>query len=412
MRFSFATASLAVSVALLVGCSASQGTSSLPGSSGVSQSSSVGSHAFHPYQHPNGKLSPTQLLKDEIAGKLPRPVTLKNLKWQLKQIQGQARPRYHLSPAGASVAAWASVTDYGYLIGQNKKLKKTIAAVDVESNGCYYPITVKVDHMGNVWTACEYNSSFEVGQAQEYTAGGTLSNSYAMGCPVTSCSYYLFGASFDQGENSTNVVVGAEYIEWDGEYGSGDGTGYQVYPLNSPSATPTFNDVYENGNGGVDIDEVGYLDVDNSGNVYFTFEGCDSAYPYTCGYGLAESTTSTTNGSYTVLLAPGSIGFWGGVYVAGGGSTLDVIDQDTRMVTPYALPWTGSAGAALGPTKTNALGVGDPVAGGWNSTDSTMAIGDAYGWLDSITSGNKVKTAATINCSDGCEGAAFTPSDK
>ena len=42
-----------------------------------------------------------------------------------------------------------------------------------------------------------------------------------------------------------------------------------------------------------------------------------------------------------------------------------------------------------------------------------MIIGDAYGWLDGITvKSNTAKVIATADCSSGCQGAAFTPSDK
>ena len=60
MRFSLATASLAVSVALLAGCSASQGTQSLP-------SSSLGAQSLGAIGHPDMRnfhhITPMQLLK-------------------------------------------------------------------------------------------------------------------------------------------------------------------------------------------------------------------------------------------------------------------------------------------------------------------------------------------------------------
>jgi hypothetical protein len=42
-----------------------------------------------------------------------------------------------------------------------------------------------------------------------------------------------------------------------------------------------------------------------------------------------------------------------------------------------------------------------------------MIVGDAYGWLDGIAAkSNTGKIHATADCSGGCDGAAYTPSDK
>jgi hypothetical protein len=147
------------------------------------------------------------------------------------------------------------------------------------------------------------------------------------------------------------------------------------------------------------------MDVDNSDNIWFDYYSCVSV----CGYALGEVQNATTSPVWVTNIA--SLGFAGGVYVGNGGSTLSVIDQDARTISRYSLPGLGAL-SALGPTKMNLLGQGDPVAGGYNSTDTSIAIGDAYGWLDYGTvSSNLWKT--TKNTSLGLpEGAAFTPSDK
>ena len=71
----------------------------------------------------------------------------------------------------------------------------------------HYPITVKVDHAGNVWTACEYDAAFTGGSAQEYSSGGTLTSTYAEGpptCPPSAtCSFSSYG--FDEASNATDV---------------------------------------------------------------------------------------------------------------------------------------------------------------------------------------------------------------
>ncbi len=108
MRVSPATVSLAISVALLAGCSSSpQGASSLPGSPGVNQqpAGSFGHDA-------SGHMTLMKLLKLQAKGKLPGPVPQKVLKWQYRQIKAHARPAYHISPDWKCVAAWASVTGF------------------------------------------------------------------------------------------------------------------------------------------------------------------------------------------------------------------------------------------------------------------------------------------------------------
>jgi hypothetical protein len=163
-----------------------------------------------------------------------------------------------------------------------------------------------------------------------------------------------------------------------------------------------------------------YLDVDNSGNVYVSGDGCISSSD--CGV-VVDEYTPTSSGGYSVtnIVAPGYIGFAGGVYVSNGGTVLNLTDQIARTTTQYALPWTGTGGVPptplniIGPTFTNLIGEGDPVSGGFNKNDTDLAEGDAYGWLDTCKvpgSGSSTCSAhANINFSEP-EGAAYTPSDK
>ena len=134
------------------------------------------------------------------------------------------------------------------------------------------------------------------------------------------------------------------------------------------SAQPTVNPFNLSG---ITLNGSGYLDADASGDVYYTYNGCENASPNTCGYGLAEYANATSpSGAQTVLLPPGSIGTFGGVTISNHGKTLNVIDQIARTVTQYALPWTGVPLRTLGPTMTPPFGVGDPVTGGFNRDDS------------------------------------------
>jgi hypothetical protein len=45
------------------------------------------------------------------------------------------------------------------------------------------PRTVKVDHDGNILTACKYDGAGADGGAQEYAPDGTLEHDYALTCP-------------------------------------------------------------------------------------------------------------------------------------------------------------------------------------------------------------------------------------
>jgi hypothetical protein len=137
----------------------------------------------------------------------------------------------------------------------------------------------------------------------------------------------------------------------------------------------------------------------DSSNIYFTYDGYNETSDVS-GYGLAEVQNYATSPTFVDLIPIGTLGFWGGVNVGKNASFVSVIDQDARTVTQYSLPWTGSILATLGPTALNAYGEGDPVSAGWSKNDKNVVAGDGYGWLDSI------------NCSYGCYGAAYSPSDK
>ncbi|HXM07600.1 MAG TPA: hypothetical protein VN936_09045, partial [Candidatus Acidoferrum sp.] len=156
-------------------------------------------------------------------------------------------------------------------------------------------------------------------------------------------------------------------------------------------------------------EDAGYFDVDNS-NIYFTYEGFNE-YTSAFGYGLAEVQNYATSPNIVQLVPIGSIGFWGGVNVGKNGSFVSVIDQDARTLSVHSLPWS-SGSPTVYTFGTNAFGDGDPVSGGWNKNDKNYAAGDAYGWLDTLANLSNIKAVGSINCPDGCFGAAYSPSDK
>ena len=411
MRLSMATAiSVALAATLFAGCSTSpQGSSALPGSSSANQP--MGKSGPPHWQIPTRKISPLELLKLQVAGKVPGPGMRGALKRQLQRLEGKSRPQYHFRNDGGGAKAWSDDTDFGYLIGLSKKFK-SVSDINVESNGCFDPITVKVDHSHNIWTACEEGPVGDAGAAQEYSSTGTLMNSYNAGCPSNispSQCYEFFSESFDQFENSSNVFATLTYFENCGVSTCDEGYGFEYWPNGSPSSQPTLINV----NGlipGVDVFSIYYADIDSSGNIWFDYEGEDSSYPYSFGFGIAEVQNPTTSPTVVAIAPPGSLEFAGGVYTSNGSSRVWVTDQELRTTTE----WTGGvAGTVLGPTATDIEGLGDPVSGGFNSTDTKVGFGDAYGWADACTIATMIcKVHPSADMPDGSQGFAYQPSDK
>lgn len=416
MRLFPATASRALIVvlaALFAGCSStSPGTQALPG--GVSSQSVARAPGAFPQFLPKGPISSTELLKLQAQGKLAGPVPHKTLLQRIKMLQTHSRPHFSFRGKSGTVAAWISITDYGYLLGVNNRLRKVMTDIDTISNGCYDPITVKVDSSQNIWAACEDNDTFSAGAAQEYTSAGALSATYNQGCPgnVTGCEdWYSYG--FDSASSSSDVFSSLDFYEYEACNPScvfEDGAGFEYWPKGDPSASPTLVSL------GADcspICDVYYFDVDNSGNIWFDFYGFNSTTD-TYGYGLAEVSNPTSSQTLTIIQPAGAIEFPGGVYASSSGSVLNVTDQDTRETKQYDLPLSpsGSPFNTLGPTQANLFGNGDPVSGGFNQAESKMAFGDAYNWVDKGTVSTNTWKAETNIDFYAPEGAAYTPSDK
>ncbi len=416
MRF-FAAAKCAVSVSsivalLLTGCARSQGTQPLPlGSSGsgpaTANFSSLASELI------NGGISPSKLLKLQLEGRLPAPIPPRALRDAI-ELQGRARPQLAFH-AGAPVALWASNTNFNYVLGLSKG-NKTVTAIDTSANGCYTPIALKVDHAQHLWVGCELRSeSTTAGVVQEYGSGGNLMSQYIPACPspVSECQSFS-GFGYDSGIDPSGDVFASLNLysieTCNPSCVSNLGAGFEWWPKGNPSATPALISV------GASCDPVcgvGYMDIDGSGSLWFTFSGYNSNQTY--GFGLGEVTSPTTSPAFKIVEPIGTYGFFGGVYVSNGGTTLNVIDQNTRTISQYNLPLSPSGAPfhVLGPTRTTVFGVGDPVSGGFNQREAKMAIGDSGGWLDvGKVAPNKWSTKSNLNFYSGLGGAAYTPSDK
>jgi hypothetical protein len=99
--------------------------------------------------------------------------------------------------------------------------------------------------------------------------------------------------------------------------------------------------------------------------------------------------------------------------VSGKGTVLNVTDGGTRLTYQYHLPVTRNSTPfnTLGPTTMDKQGYGFPISGGFNKTESALALSDKYGWIDvGEVSANTWKRQPNGLCP--CGGAAFTPSDK
>jgi hypothetical protein len=379
-----------------------------------------GMQGMQPFMHQSAQgtalrtgMTPSQLLERQLEGSLQAPIPPAALRRAL-QRQGAVRPRLAFS-AGAAVALWASDTNFNYLLGQDATGRNAVTAIDVSKNSCYSPVALKVDHARNVWVGCELTSTSGTnGAVQEYSSAGVLKKRYVPGCPspLSQCSSFS-GYGFDSALDSHGNVFASLNL-YDIEIcnptcAENLSAGFEWWPKGDKSATPRLVSVGTNCS---PVCGVGYVDVDASGNLWFTFSGYDQS---TFGFGLGEIDSPTKNPKFTIVEPIGTYGFFGGVYVSNAGKTLNVIDQGSRTVSQYHLPLSpsGKPFNVLGPTRQNAFGIGDPVSGGFNQADTKMTVGDAGGWFDiGKVSSNSWSDVSSPNFYSGIEGAAYTPSDK
>ena len=348
----------------------------------------------------------------QLAGKLRAPIPPDALRYEMRQRGLRPKLAFH---SGAKVALWAANTNFNYLLGQDATGRKTLTAIDLSKHGCYSPIALKVDRAQNVWVGCELTSlSGTNGAIQEYSGAGALQKRYLPACPtpVSTCQSFS-GYGYDSGLDSHGNVFAALNL-YDIETCNPScndelSAGFEWWPKGKASARPRLISLGDNCS---PVCGVGFMDVDASGNLWFTFTGYNQS---TFGFGLGEVSNPTTKATFTIVEPVGTYQFFGGVYVSNAGKVLNVIDQKSRTISQYRLPLSpnGSPFNILGPTHLNAFGIGDPVSGGFNQADSKLAIGDTGGWLDvGKVSSNGWSQVANPNFYSGIEGAAYTPSDK
>jgi hypothetical protein len=421
MRISLATAGSAVlTAAMLSGCSnAPPSQQTLPAAASLAPAALAPTHAGKRphYLHPNARIGPIsamRLLELQAAGKLPAPAPAGTMRHVLAELR--AHPKrldlHHLPHDTSAVAIWAVNGDSSYLVGQKKGGKKTETAIDLQADNCVDPQSVHVDHSKNVWVGCEYDSDYSLGNVLEFSSSGTLQGSYTPSCPspVSSCSYW-YSYAYDAATDGTKVYAAIPFSEeqiCNPNCSYVYGSGFEYWPAGNASATPTYINVGEACSPVCDTD---YVDLDSSGNIWFSYYGCTSS----CGGGLAEVTNPTTNPKFVPILDPSTFQCPGGVYVSNGGKILNYVDACQRTISQYTMPVTSSSQPekTLGPTPMNVLGAGQPIGLGFNAHDKAIAAGDSAGWLDlGTTATNKWKAVPSINLGDYVPGAAYTPSDK
>jgi hypothetical protein len=314
----------------------------------------------------------------------------------------QARPKWHFSlkAPGNSVGLWASLINFSYLLGQDKRnLKKTIFAIDTKANGCIFPNSVKIDHARNIWTACENSTTGRQSAYQEYNSEGKVVATYATG-PATNCpGSGFYGHGYDGASNSSNVV----FLLYSVNCNTISGGGYEFWPAGFPSTVPTLY-IFPYGS---PVQTLDFGDLDSNGNLWFDYYGCLGGK---CGYGAAEETAPfSASRSMQSIIAPGTkLACPGGIYASKASTVINVIDCNSRDV--YQFDEKGSQIGTLGPVSL----LGYPYDGGFNQTDSAMAIADVE--LDALEVGkipaNTWKVERGVYMATGLGGAAYTPSDK
>ncbi len=409
MKRSYSLIGVLISAALLAACGGNNGLSSSTPTSVTPQTLPGAVNNIAPGSMftglGKGPISQVDLLKLQIAGKLPSVFSRAALRHALKVLSSHSRPHLRFRRT-ARVGLWVSTLEYSYVVGLTASGRRTVSAIDVGGNGCMDPYGIKVDHSENLWVACGFNSSMTTGLVQEYKPGS--STPYATyvdgGCNSPCTSYtatpqdvafdsdgHVFASNIDSNECIPSCTNNIWPVVW--------------WNADSPSSPPT----------GVEDPNIifsgGFLDVDADGNVYTTGYGCIGT---PCGY-LLDEISDPTGASPTVtnLIPPSFNANLEGVYVSNHGTVLNVTDGTSRTTSQYHLPWTGEAFKTLGPTLLNIEGSGQPVAGGFNYNDRMLALGDAFGWVDIGKVSTNVWSAHTdpdlgvLN-----SGAAYVPSDK
>lgn len=352
----------------------------------------------------NARTSRAEMLKLEIAGKIPTPIARRVLLRMLAAELSGRRPPLRFN-SKAKVGIWVIPACCGYVFGQNLTGGKTVTGIDAKANGCGGLSSLKVDHAENLWLACNYYGT-ENGGAQEYLPGSkTPSAIYQESVNCGSGCTYESGV-LDVAFDSNGHVFASNAFSQECKSSCVQG----VYPAfwwneSSPNSPGTAIADPNIANGD-------YLDVDFAGNLYLGGFGCLGS---NCGYLVDEISKPTSSPAITNLIAPGTLIYADALYISNHGKVLNLLDSNARTMAQYALPWipNQSPFAVLGPTPTNYYGQGYPLAGGFNPNSTRVVLADASGWLDiGSVPKNRWSLVTNENLFSGLLDAAYVPSDK
>jgi len=318
------------------------------------------------------------------------------------------------------VGLWVSVPSTNQLLGLSRSGRQTIATIDTSVNGCYSPTGVKVDGKQNVFVAC--NADYSCQYASNACEG--LIEAYAPGSTSPSATYpdyhseycgkhnncWTYASSNDVALDSrghvfaanltvTSCYAGVKAIIECGTAGGGYSWWHVGGSQSAHINVPNYYDEY-----------FYYLDVDAAGNLYI-----DGAPYFGTGPSQVYEVTNPTRASWAITaIVPPTSDRLGGVYVSNAGTVLNVVDETSRTISQYALPWVASETPfkVLGPTLQQ-TGRGQPISGGFDRNEKHLALADADGWIDfGVIANNTWTTAGKKNLGSGAFGAAYAPSDK
>ena len=337
-------------------------------------------------------------------------------------LPGVVLPDSHArNDGGAIVGLWVASPSESYIYGQDKRGKRTVMALNVGANGCVGPQGIKVDHQRRLWVACNngHVQRYEAGQSspsKTYTAAccrcrNTPELGFAKPPRCGSCKCRWEAALNDVAFDGKGNVFAAETFECiytDNAINCGTVFGVLWWDSRSSKA----HSVYSNS---IASAESFFLDVDAAGNLYVGAASRCTYSPYVCTEDSIDEIADPTGTSPvgTTIIPAGSDQL-GGVYVSNGGSVLNVVDETTRTISQYRLPWVTSEMPfnVLGPTLTR-MGQGHPISVGFDLGDEHVVLADADGWADvGNVARNTWSAVSNKNLKYGNAGAAYVPSDK
>lgn len=246
----------------------------------------------------------TQPLPLGLLGAAPLDGTLRAaippaaLRYEMRQRVPRPKLAFH---SGGKVALWAANTNFNYLLGQDGTGRKTLTAIDLSKNSCYSPVALKVDHARNVWVGCELTSlSGTNGAVQEYSRAGALKKRYLPACPTPVSTCHSFsGYGYDSGLDSHGNVFASlnlyDIETCNPSCNDALSAGFEWWPKGNAAAHPRLISLGENCS---PVCGVGFMDVDGSGNLWFTFTGYNHS---TFGFGLGEVSNPTAKPTFTIV---------------------------------------------------------------------------------------------------------------